>query len=72
MPAATNPTHTHQKIRAFLRLLLEIRFVGAADRHLHGGFVRAAHAMVRMVPVVSELLNLIENVSPFCNVNADP
>jgi hypothetical protein len=32
----------------------------------------AGHAIVRMVPVVSELLNLIENVSPDASVNADP
>ena len=30
------------------------------------------HAMVRIVPVVSLLLNLMLNVSPFASVSADP
>jgi hypothetical protein len=51
---------------------LGIGLVDALREVLTTGVRGVAHAIVRIVPVVSELLNLTENVSPICNVNADP
>lgn len=65
MTPAANEATRDAKVRPFridlrLRAILEVLATG-----FH-------YAIVRIVPVVSELLNLIENVSPVRRVSADP
>lgn len=64
MPAAAVATHTDDEVVTVGRLILQV-VTGAVS-----GFL--GHAIVRIVPVVSLLLNFTENVSPFANVSADP
>lgn len=68
MPAAAHGANTHLHVRTIF--LNQLKGLGLSETVMIHRF--AAHAMVRIVPVVSELLNLIENVSPLCNVSADP
>jgi hypothetical protein len=71
MTASTYAAHPHRHVLPLRRLPLKVVGIGTA---LPPAVVllNAAHATVMIVPVVSELLNLIENVSPSFNVNADP
>ena len=58
MTATAGATHGNGDIRACIGNREAILEVLAA----------LVHAMVKMVPVVSELLNLMENVSPLASV----
>lgn len=68
MPTAALLAHLHGEVGTARRLRHKIVLVGTTllDGSLLG------HAIVRIVPVVSLLLNFTENVSPFARVSAEP